>query len=114
MSGYCSLQATSVPSGSVARWTWPSEAANEASLSNLANFDCQSGPSSVAMRRRTKAQPMAGALACNCASSRAYSGGSASGMVEMSWAAFISGPFRPPSAAFSSDACLSRSRLQPR
>ena len=114
MSGYCSLAAASVPSGKVARWTWPSEAANEASFSKFANFDCQSGPSSVAMRRRTKAQPMAGALACNCASSRAYSGGSASGMVEMSCAAFISGPFRPPSAALRSVACLSRSSDSPR
>ena len=36
------------------------------------------------------------------------------GWWQMSWAAFISGPFSPPSAAFRSEACLSRSRLQPR
>ena len=32
-------------------------------MAELANFDCQSGPSSLAMRRRTKFQPIGGALA---------------------------------------------------
>ncbi len=52
-------------------------------------------PSSTCMRRLAKAGPMAGAADCNCASSRAYSAGSASGMVESSCATFISGPLRP-------------------
>ena len=44
MSGYCSLQATSVPSGRRARCTWPRLAAAAACSPKLANFDCQSGP----------------------------------------------------------------------
>ena len=63
---------------------------------------CQSGPSSAIMRRLTKPQPMGGAWLCSLASSAAYSGGSASGMVEMSCATFMIGPLRPPSAAASS------------
>ena len=48
------------------------------------------------MRRRTNGQPIAGALACNCTSSRTYSSGSASGIVASSCATFISGPLMPP------------------
>ncbi len=62
MSGYCSLQATSVPSGSTARCTWPRLAAAAASWLKVANWRSQSGPSSLAMRRRTKLQPIAGAF----------------------------------------------------
>ena len=65
------------------------------------------------MRRLTKAQPMGGASLCSFISSAAYSGGSASGMVAMSWATFMIGPLRPPSAAASSMAFLPRSRLKP-
>src|SRR5487761_2404508 len=60
MSGYCSLHATSVPSGRRARCTWPSEAAAAASWLNVAKRDSQFGPSSAAMRRRTKGQPIGG------------------------------------------------------
>src|SRR5271165_5168587 len=84
MSGYCSLHATSMPSGSWARCTWPRLAAAAASWPNLENRPSQSGPSSLAIRRRTKFQPIGGALACNCASSAAYSAGSASGTVDLS------------------------------
>ena len=56
----------------------------------------QSAPSSLAMRRRTKGQPIGGALACSVASSLAYSAGSASGTVERNCATFIIGPFSPP------------------
>ena len=52
-----------VPSCSRARCTWPRLAAAAASWPKLANFACQSGPSSLAMRRRTKFQPIGGALA---------------------------------------------------
>ena len=104
MSGYCSLQATSVPSGSTARCTWPRLAAAAASWPKLLNLPCQSGPSSPDMRRRTKLQPIGGALACSCASSLAYSSGSASGMVDMNCATFISGPFSPPRIALRSSA----------
>ena len=62
------------------------------------------GPNSPAMRRRTKLQPIGGALACNCASSSAYSSGSASGMVDSNCATFISGPFSPPRIALRSSA----------
>ena len=113
MSGYCSLQATSVPSCRRARCTWPRLAAAAASWLNCANFDCQSGPSSLAMRRRTKFQPIGGALACNCASSAAYSAGSASGTVERNCATFISGPFSPPRMVRRSSACAARSVLMP-
>ena len=49
------------------------------------------------MRRFTKAQPIGGAFACSCASSIAYSGGTASGMVAISCATFMIGPLSPPS-----------------
>ena len=44
MFGYCSLQASLRPSGAVARWTWPSEAAAAASSSNSANRLAPAGP----------------------------------------------------------------------
>ena len=46
------------------------------------------------MRRLTKAQPIGGASLCSLVSSAAYSGGSASGMVAISWATFMIGPFQ--------------------
>ena len=112
MSGYCSLQATSAPPVA-ARWTWPSDAAAAAARSKRSNRAGQSGPSSVAMRRLTKAQPIGGALAWSCASSAAYSRGRASGMVDMSCATFMSGPFSPPSARRSSSAWRWRSAVRP-
>ncbi len=48
------------------------------------------------MRRLTKAQPIGGASLCSLVNSAAYSGGSASGMVAISCATFMIGPFRPP------------------
>jgi hypothetical protein len=98
MSGYCNLQASGLPSSEVARCTWPRLAAAAASRSNEPNFDCQSAPSSAAMRRRTNGQPIAGASFCSCASSSANSAGKASGMVASNCATFISGPFSVPSA----------------
>ena len=65
------------------------------------------------MRRRTKFQPIGGALACSCASSAAYSAGSASGTVDRNCATFISGPFRPPRMVRRSSACAARSVLMP-
>ena len=56
---------------------------------------------------------MAGAADCSCASSRAYSGGSASGMVDGSSATFMSGPLSPPSAAASSAAVREASCSRP-
>ena len=56
------------------------------------------------MRRLTKAAPMGGASFCSLDSASAYSGGSASGMVDTSWATFMSGPLRPPSAEASAAA----------
>ena len=56
---------------------------------------------------------MGGALDCNWRSSSAYSGGSASGMVARIWAAFMSGPLRPPSAAFNSAEWRPWSRSRP-
>ena len=116
MSGYCSLQPpTSRPSRQDGVMDLAERGGERGLLVEaLRTSPASPGPSSVAMRRFTKAQPIAGALACSCASSRAYSGGSASGMVASSCAAFISGPFSPPSALFSSAACLSRSSVQPR
>ena len=65
------------------------------------------------MRRLTKAQPMGGASLCSFINSAAYSGGNASGMVAISWATFMIGPLRPPSAAASSMAFLPRSSASP-
>ena len=56
------------------------------------------------MRRLTKAAPIGGASLCSFCSSSAYSGGRASGMVAISWATFIIGPLRPPSARASAAA----------
>ncbi len=109
MSGYCSLQATSRPSCSTARCTCPRLAAAAAVSPNSENLVRQSGPSSPPMRRRTNAAPIAGAFDCSCASSCAYSAGSASGTVERNCATFISGPFSPPRMAFRSSACAARS-----
>ena len=75
MSGYCSLQASLVPSSAVARCTWPSEAARAASCSKLLYRPCQSGPNSPVMRRRTNGQPIAGAFDWSWISSRTYSSG---------------------------------------
>src|SRR5262249_35401184 len=109
MSGYWSLHATRLPSGSVARCTGPSGAAAAASCSNAAKRRSHAGPSSLAMRRLTNGQPIGGAFDCSWISSETYSFGSASGMVESSCATFISGPLRPPSAAVSSRAWRARS-----
>ena len=65
------------------------------------------------MRRLTKAQPIGGASLCSFCSSSAYSGGSRSGMVAISCATFMIGPFSPPSAAASSAAFLPRSSDRP-
>ena len=104
MSGYCSLQASRLPSFAVARWTCPSDAAAQERSSNEPKRLCQSGPSSAIMRRLTKAGPMGGASLCSFDSSSAYSGGSTSGMVAMSWATFMIGPLSPPSALVSAAA----------
>ena len=56
-------------------------------------------------------QPIGGALACSCASSAAYSAGSASGTVDRNCATFISGPFSPPRMVRRSSACAARSVL---
>jgi hypothetical protein len=66
------------------------------------------------MRRFTKFQPMGGASAWSWVSSATYSLGKASGMVDMIWATFISGPLSPPSAAASSAALRPRSAFTPR
>ncbi len=103
MSGYCSLQASAAPSSERARCTWPSDAAAAGWCSKLANFSCQSEPSSALMRRLTKAQPIGGASLCSFCNSAAYSGGNRSGMVAINWATFISGPLRLPSAEASAE-----------
>ena len=65
------------------------------------------------MRRRTKPGPIGGADDCNCESWAAYSGGTASGIVDSSCATFMIGPLRPPSAAVSSAAARERSPSMP-
>ena len=75
--------------------------------SNWLNLDCQSEPSSDAIRLLTNSHPIEGASACRLASSSAYSGGKASGMVDNIWATFIRGPLSEPKASRSSAACLS-------
>ena len=102
------------PSWARARCTWPSEAAAAGWCSKLANFCCQSGPSSADMRRFTNAQPIGGASLCSLVSSVAYSAGSASGMVASNCATFMIGPFSPPSASASSAALRARSSGSPK
>ena len=114
MSGYCSLQASALAVDARAHDA-PGRARPRppGGARSSANFFCQSGPSSAAMRRLTKAQPIGGAWLCSLVSSAAYSGGSASGMVAISCATFMIGPLRPPSAAASSIAFLPRSSVEP-
>ena len=99
MSGYCSLHA-SIAAVERRRRDAPGRARPRAPprARSCLNFASQSGPSSPAMRRLTKVQPIGGALACSATSSPAYSCGSALGMVARSCATFISGPLMPPSA----------------
>ena len=104
--------ASGLPSSERARCTWPSEAAAAGLCSNSANFSCQPAPSSAIMRRLTKAQPIGGASLCSFCSSSTYSGGSRSGMVAISCATFMIGPFSPPSAAARSAAFLPRSSAE--
>ena len=66
---------------------------------NSANRSAQSGPSSATMRRRTNGRPSAAHCSAAGRAPAAYSAGSASGIVAISWATFISGPLRPPSAS---------------
>ena len=75
-----------------------------AARSNSPKRSRQSAPSSACMRRLTKAAPIGGASDCSFCSSAAYSAGKASGMVAMSWATFMIGPLRPPSARVSAAA----------
>ena len=114
MSGYCSLQATSVPSTNFARCTWPRLAAAAAIWPNSEKLAAQPGPSSLCMRRRTNGKPIGGAFACSSASSRAYSSGSASGTVERNCATFIIGPLSPPRIVLMSSAWAERSVFMPR
>ena len=66
------------------------------------------------MRRFTNGQPIGGASLCSFCSSSTYSGGSKSGMVAISWATFMIGPFSPPSAAANSEAFRPRSSARPK
>ncbi len=113
VAGYGRRHATSLPSGRRARCTWPRRAAAAASWLKLANLASQPLPNSAVIRRRTKAHPMAGALACSWASSLAYSSGKASGIVLRICATFIIGPFSPPKIAFKSSAWRARSPRMP-
>ena len=63
------------------------------------------GPNSAIMRRFTNGQPIGGASLWSFCNSSTYSGGSRSGMVAISCATFMIGPFSPPSAAASSEHC---------
>ena len=56
---------------------------------------------------------MGGASLCSFCSSAAYSGGSRSGMVAMSCATFIIGPFEPAERGGKLDGLPARSRSQP-
>ena len=99
-SGIAACRRRSRPSWQLALWTWPERGGGRgARAGTRRSGSAQSGPSSATMRRRTNGLPIGGALLCSCASSAAYSAGSASGMVAISWATFISGPFSPPSAS---------------
>ena len=66
-------------------------------------------------RRREEASGMAHVLrAADLPATTQYSGGIASGIVDRSWATFMIGPFRPPSARASSAALALRSISRPK
>ena len=68
MPGYCTLTATRVPSCSVARWTWPIEAAANASGSISANTRLGGFSYSSSRISWTCSHGMAGALVRSFAS----------------------------------------------
>ena len=59
--GYCTLTATSRPSGSAARWTWPIDAAAAASLSKRSNSSSTGSSHSSRSTRSTFFQGIGGA-----------------------------------------------------
>ena len=100
MSGYCSLQATSVPSSRVARCTWPRLAAAAAVWPKLANFDLPvRRPARPPCAGGRRSSPSAARWPAAATAPPHTPSGSASGMVERICATFISGPFSPPSIA---------------
>jgi hypothetical protein len=90
--GYCTLTATSVPSASVARCTWPSDAAANASGSKRAKRSSGGAPSSRMSMSRTRSYGMGGTLDCTTASRSSASLGKRSVRIESIWTSFMNAP----------------------
>ena len=114
MSGYCSLQASSAPSSDAGAMHLAERGGGGGMmLEARETCFCQSAPElgrhapldeGPAHRRRLALQLHA--------ARRRIPAAAASGMVAMSWATFMIGPLRPPSAAASSIAFLPRSSAE--
>jgi hypothetical protein len=83
-SGRCTFTTTSSPVGSVARWTWPIEAAAIGISSKVRNACSIVSPSSSSIMRRTSAKANGVTSSCSLRNSAMMSGGITSGRVESS------------------------------
>ena len=72
--GRCTFTATAVPSGNVARYTWPMLAAASGSWSKVVNSSSTVPPSSASMRSRICSHGSVGTSSWSFASSTARSG----------------------------------------
>ena len=104
--GYCTFTATSRPSRSVARWTWPIDAAATGSGFHSRNRWSGSLPSSSRTTCSARLGAIGGTSACRVASAARASGGSPSAMKENIWPAFMIAPFMLPSSRATSSAVL--------
>src|SRR5919202_680474 len=94
--GYCTLTATSRPSGITALWTWPMDAAALGIGSQSRNSRSGSAPSSSRMTRSARLGAMGGTSAWRVARAAWASGGSPSAMNDTIWPAFMMAPFMFP------------------
>ena len=107
--GYWTLTATARPSAVVARWTWPIEAAANASGSNSANASLSGTPSSSRSSFSIALNGSGGTSSRSAASvvrnsSRSDSGIAVKSTVERTWPTFIAAPRIWPSCLTSSRA----------
>src|SRR5256885_6660202 len=113
--GYWTLTATARPSLSVARWTWPIEAAAMGSGSKSANARASGRPRSSSTTPSTAPKETGSALSCRRASRRWNSGRTSSGTRPRStadsvWPIFIAAPRMPEKTRTSACAVFRRWR----
>ena len=102
--GYCTFTATSRPSSSRARYTWPidaaaigSESKDSKTLSSLSSYSCSSTLRMSLNPTFGAASRSSASFAWNC--SRYSSGTSPTSRNDRTWPSFMAAPFIVPSAA---------------